>query len=235
VALNGVDRLTQRQRTYNNALVCRWESLTAISTFPQGPALAGQIGEALSAAHQAGIVHRALKPENIMVTVQGRAKILDFELSRQSDTFLGKAEGGTKTIAVTQEGVLLGTLRYMSPEQARGKQPMPAAVFQLGRRVLRDANREARLLARLWSRYTFRRSERRSSGNAGYNSGRSPAHRFQSTRDLALAIHALSGSLQFSAPHRGKRHFTLTNEHIAAHFPYAKYDFEFRGINRSSH
>ena len=75
--------------------------------------IAGQIAEAIEAAHERGIIHRDLKPSNIKITTDGRVKVLDFGLARASG-----AEAGTD---VTIEGVLLGTAAYMSPEQARGR------------------------------------------------------------------------------------------------------------------
>jgi eukaryotic-like serine/threonine-protein kinase len=83
--------------------------------------LARQVAGALAAAHQAGIVHRDLKPENIMVTTQGVAKVLDFGLARQLGPMAASASEDTRTVALTQEGSLVGTLAYMSPEQARGQ------------------------------------------------------------------------------------------------------------------
>ena len=73
--------------------------------------LAIQIGEGLSAAHESGVVHRDVKPDNIMLTARGRPKIMDFGLA--------KLKGATK---VTKTGTTLGTLQYMSPEQASGRE-----------------------------------------------------------------------------------------------------------------
>src|SRR2546425_9798446 len=85
--------------------------------------VAAQIASALSAAHAVGIIHRDVKPENIMLRRDGIVKVLDFglaKLTERTSPELVDTEGPTRAVIKTEPGVVMGTTIYMSPEQARG-------------------------------------------------------------------------------------------------------------------
>ncbi|MFN2532856.1 MAG: protein kinase [Pyrinomonadaceae bacterium] len=87
--------------------------------------IAVQVASALEEAHAAGIIHRDIKPDNIMIRRNGYVKVLDFGLAKLTETSMDRtpsdAEASTRVLVQTDAGVVMGTSHYMSPEQTRGK------------------------------------------------------------------------------------------------------------------
>jgi serine/threonine protein kinase len=178
--------------------------------------IAVQIARGLGAAHGKGIVHLDLKPDNVFLRDDGQVKILDFGLARQAGSAEGS--GATTTVAGTDPGTVIGTVGYMAPEQVRGQiVDARADLFAFG--------------AVLYEMVTGRRAFQRETAAdtmtailtqdppelAGSRPDLSPAldriirhcleknanERFQSARDVAFALDALSGTGSATSLHSG--------------------------------
>ncbi len=185
-----------------------------------------QIAHGLAGAHERGIVHRDLKPENVLVTPDGRVKILDFGLARL-DPYQSDGDTQTPTLAgATRPGAVLGTVGYMAPEQVRGETADARAdIFSLG----------ALLYEMLYGRRAFQRDTAAETMTAILREDpppppadtkvppaldrvvrgcleKAPGERFRSAHDLAFALEMALGSSTSQAaavaaakPRRGSR------------------------------
>jgi serine/threonine protein kinase len=164
--------------------------------------IAAQIAGGLAAAHAAGVVHRDLKPDNIVLNRDGRAKILDFGLARMTPP--SRAPDATIPAALTDPGVVMGTVGYMSPEQVRGLEADHRSdIFSFGV-VLHEMLGGARPFEGETAVDTMQAILREDAPDlpstvpAGVRQvvshclEKDPAHRFQSARDLGFALRALA-------------------------------------------
>ncbi|HSL54021.1 MAG TPA: protein kinase [Pyrinomonadaceae bacterium] len=109
---------------YIDGLTLRRKMAASQLETPEILDIAVQVASALEEAHAAGIVHRDIKPDNIMVRRNGYVKVLDFGLAKLTESIdrsPSDGEAQTRVLVHTDAGVVMGTSHYMSPEQARGK------------------------------------------------------------------------------------------------------------------
>jgi Tol biopolymer transport system component len=182
---------------------------------------ARQIAEGLAAAHEKGIVHRDLKPENVFVTRDGRVKILDFGLAKLTHQEEGSQTTNLPTAtAGTEPGVVLGTLGYMSPEQVRGKPAdarsdifsFGAILYEMlsGKRAF-HGDSAADTMSAILREDPPDLSVTDQSISPGLDRvvrhclEKNPGQRFQSARDLAFNLDALSAPSGAAAQTPGKR------------------------------
>ncbi|MFI5166473.1 MAG: protein kinase [Thermoanaerobaculales bacterium] len=176
-----------------------------------------QIAKGLAAAHEKGIVHRDLKPENVFLTGDGHVKILDFGLAKLRGPILANS-GKTLTTppeGATGPGVVLGTVGYMSPEQVRGEAvDHRSDIFSFGV-VLYEMLNGRRAFSgstAVETMHAILKDDPPEIAVSGPGASpalqrimqhcleKKPAERFQSARDIAFALQALSGSAVATGP-----------------------------------
>jgi TolB-like protein/Tfp pilus assembly protein PilF len=193
--------------------------------------LATAIADGLSAAHDEGIVHRDLKPENLFLTWEGRVKVLDFGLAKRVGHEPEEPASSPEGTVDTEPGAILGTVGYMSPEQAQGgAADRRSDVFSLGA-VLYEMLTGQRAFKRSTALETMTAIVRDEpaplSDHGAFPSGlqrvvraclrKEPDQRFQSARDLVRALEALEPEAAVArAPWRPRRWLAATVLALAA-------------------
>jgi serine/threonine protein kinase/WD40 repeat protein len=176
--------------------------------------IAVQIASGVAAAHAAGIIHRDLKPDNILLTRDGRVKILDFGLAKLTPAQAPSAADADTTTMNTGPGTVMGTVGYMSPEQVRGLDvDHRSDIFSFGvilhelltgKRAFHGET-SAETMTAILKQDPPELPETVSSSVrqvVGHCLEKEPTNRFQSARDLSFALAAMSqsGSHSGAAP-----------------------------------
>jgi WD40 repeat protein len=170
-----------------------------------------QIAQGLAAAHEKNIVHRDLKPENLIITREGRVKILDFGLAKLAAKTDSNPDAAYQTLtsAPTEAGVVMGTVGYMAAEQVRGAAidsrtdifAFGAVLYEMvsGQRAFKR-DTAAETMTAILKEDPPELSERNHPVSPGLERiirrclEKNPEQRFQSAKDLAFALDALSGT-----------------------------------------
>ncbi|HTO88962.1 MAG TPA: protein kinase [Thermoanaerobaculia bacterium] len=174
------------------------------------------MAQGLAAAHEKGIVHRDLKPENVIVTRDGRVKLLDFGLALVLPSAVAVGSGsGARSAGLTEPGTVLGTAGYMSPEQVRGGSAdhrsdifsFGAVFYEMltGRRAFHGDSAVETMMAILQSEPPGLSEASRTLPPelveiVAHCLEKSPEERFQSARDLAFALRFGEREERSSAP-----------------------------------
>jgi len=166
------------------------------------------VAKGLAAAHGKGIIHRDIKPENVFITSDGQIKILDFGIAGLWSTAAEEpVEPNQSTATLTESGRVLGTAGYLSPEQARGeKSDARSDIFSLGCVLYEMLTRERAFSAETPQQTMLAVLNRDPAPMADFNPGipaalesvvrqcleKQPGERFESARDVAFALQAVS-------------------------------------------
>jgi hypothetical protein len=174
-----------------------------------------QIAEALAHAHDHGLAHRDLKSSNVMITPEGRAKVLDFGLARR----LREAEAGDVTRSkgtLTEAGSVAGTLHYMAPEVLQGEPADAQRSVGAGRDALRNGRRRAAVPGTDWFRGQLRQPQGAARPAAAARAGWAPRHhpapsrqgtrpRYQRAGEVRAALEAVQSGTAIAPPPRLQR------------------------------